>query len=146
MSTPSHASPASAVLSTASLSGGAPASVPNLEPMLAAVEKHLESLGDALRARDARAIDHESTELHRALVRALDGFTAAAKHGPVRGDLRDRLAQASGKVVVHRECLARATAALDRAVDALMPRDGGGGVYNAQGSTRSALPQGGVIA
>lgn len=112
----------------------APGNPDGLEPLLGAVESRLEALGEALRRRDAQAIDTESSELHRALVHALDGFSAAARKGPVPTTLRSRLARASGQVVVHRECLARATAALDRAVDALMPRDAGGGLYTAQGS------------
>jgi hypothetical protein len=38
--------------------------------------------------------------------------------------LRHRLASAGGEVAAQRESLARATAALDRAIDVLMPRDG----------------------
>jgi hypothetical protein len=54
-----------------------------------------------------------------------------------------RLASASGQVAAQRESLARATAALDRAIDVLLPRDNAG-LYSTLGATdRSA--RGGVI-
>jgi len=104
-----------------------PQDVPNadseLEQTLADVESRLSSLGEALRARDVEAIDHHSTELHRALARAVDHFTQAARSGAVPPLLRRRLASASGQVAAQRESLARATAALDRAIEVLIPRD-----------------------
>jgi ABC-type transporter Mla subunit MlaD len=95
----------------------------DLEDTLAAVEGGLASLAEALRARDAAAIDHHADALHRALSQAVQRFTAAAQQGPVEPALRRRLASASGLVAAQRESLARATAALDRAIDVLMPRD-----------------------
>ena len=101
--------------------------VPNadrvLEETLAAVELRLSALGDALRSRDIEAIDRHSTELHVALASAVDHFTRAARHGTVPPLLRRRLASASGQVAAQRESLARATAALDRAIEVLMPRE-----------------------
>jgi hypothetical protein len=96
---------------------------PSLEDTLAAVESRLVALGEALRARDAAAIDSHATELHRALARAVDHFTRAARSGAVPPTLRRRLASASGQVAAQRESLARATAALDRAIEVLMPSD-----------------------
>src|SRR3990167_7418085 len=95
---------------------------PALEETLAAVETRLAALGEALLARDAAAIDSHATELHRALARAVDHFTSAARSGTVPPTLRRRLASASGQVAAQRESLARATAALDRAIEVLMPR------------------------
>ena len=115
-----------------------------LEPMLARVEEHLEALGDALVKRDAAAIETHATELHRALVLALDGFAQAARQGPVPNPLRTRLAKAGGQVAVQRECLARATAALDRAIDAMMPRDTSG-VYSSAGTAPRLPSSGGSI-
>lgn len=94
-----------------------------LEETLAAVELRLSALGDALRARDVEAIDRHSTELHVALANAVDQFTRAARQGTVPPLLRRRLASASGQVAAQRESLARATAALDRAIEVLMPRE-----------------------
>lgn len=101
----------------ASLSG------PELEDTLAAVETGLAALAEALRARDVAAIDGHADALHHALAQAVNRFTTAAQQGPVEPDLRRRLASASGLVAAQRESLARATAALDRAIDVLMPRD-----------------------
>lgn len=110
MAAPDHASPA------------AP-NGPELEATLAAVESGLAALAEALRARDAAAIDGHADALHRALALAVHHFTTAAQRGSVEPALRQRLASASGLVAAQRESLARATAALDRAIDVLMPRD-----------------------
>jgi len=118
---------------------------PVLESTLADVEAHLVSLGDALRVRDPAAIDGHATELHRALARAVDRFTAAARSGPVPPVLRRRLAHASGQVAAQRESLARATAALDRAIEVLIPRDVPG-LYSALGATERGLLGGSVQA
>lgn len=114
-----------------------------LETTLAAVETHLASLGESLRKNDSVAIEHHANELQRALARAVDHFARAARSGPVPTPLRERLKLASGLVASQRESLARATAALDRAMDVLMPRDRSAGVYSATGGS-SAL-RGGVI-
>ena len=94
-----------------------------LEPALAAVEQRLAALGESLRARDSAGIDLHATELHRALALAVEHFANAARSGSVPAALRHRLALASGEVAAQRESLARATAALDRAIDVLLPRD-----------------------
>jgi hypothetical protein len=110
-----------------------------LEQTLGAVESRLALLGDALRARDPDAIDHHATELHGALVRAVDCFTLATQRGPIPAEMRRRLAIASGQVAAQRESLARATAALDRAIDVLIPRDAPS-LYSAGGARdRSSL-------
>ena len=121
----------------------APTGAPELEDTLSAVESRLAALGTALRARDAAAIDLEATELHRALARAVDRFALAARHGALPTALRNRLVTASGRVAAERESLARATAALDRAIDVLMPRDAAT-LYSAQGSAERSRT-GGVI-
>ncbi len=95
-----------------------------LESVLASVEGRLAALGDALCERDSASIDLHATELHRALASAVDHFARAARSGSVPQALRHRLANAGGQVAAQRESLARATAALDRAIDVLMPRDG----------------------
>ena len=103
-----------------------------LESALAAVEGQLTALGDALCERDSVGIDRHATELHRALARAVDHFARAARAGSVPAAMRHRLANAGGQVAAQRESLARATAALDRAIDVLMPRDSGG-LYSTMG-------------
>jgi hypothetical protein len=114
-----------------------------LESALAAVEGQLTALGDALCERDSVGIDRHATELHRALARAIDHFARAARAGSVPAAMRHRLANASGQVAAQRESLARATAALDRAIDVLMPRDSGGLYSTIGGAERSGL--GGVL-
>jgi hypothetical protein len=122
----------------------APATPPELEARLAAVESRLAALGQALRSRDAAGIDLHASELHRALASAVSHFSDAAKSGPLPPALRNRLAQASGQVAAQRESLARATAALDRAIDVLLPRDGAL-LYSAYGSADRGVFKSGVI-
>lgn len=116
---------------------------PALEDTLAAVEARLTALGEALRERDTCAIDSHATELHGALARAVDHFTRAARSGAVPQPLRQRLASASGQVAAQRESLARATAALDRAIEVLMPRDAPG-LYSSIGSTDRGIRGGSI--
>jgi hypothetical protein len=113
-----------------------------LESTLAAVEGQLTALGDALCDRDSASIDLHATELHRALARAVDHFARAARAGSVPAAMRHRLANASGQVAAQRESLARATAALDRAIDVLMPRDSGGLYSTFGGAERNGLGSG----
>ena len=113
-----------------------------LESCLAAVEAHLAALGSALRARDAAGIEMHAAELHGALATAIRQFADAARSGPLPAALRSRLAQASGQVAAQRESLARATAALDRAIDALLPRDAAP-LYSAFGNTERGMFQSG---
>jgi len=112
-----------------------PPGSPDLEVCLDAVEDRLTALGNALRSRDPVGIDLHAVELHRALAVAIAHFSDAARNGPVPHSLRTRLAVASGHVAAQRESLARATAALDRAIDVLLPRDSLS-VYSAGGSDR----------
>ena len=62
-------------------------------------------------------------------------FTRAAREGGVPSTLRRRLALASAQVAAQREALARATAALDRAIDVLLPDHPMHAVYGAGGTT-----------
>ena len=123
----------------------APAShSPELETRLSEVETRLAALGNALRARDPVGIDLHAAELHRALASAVTQFSAAARAGPLPPALRHRLASASGQVAAQRESLARATAALDRAIDVLLPSDSLP-LYSALGSAERGGLKSGVI-
>ena len=123
----------------------APAShAPELEARLSEVETRLVALGNALRARDPVGIDLHAVELHRALASAVTQFSDAAKSGPLPPALRHRLANASGQVAAQRESLARATAALDRAIDVLLPGDSVP-LYSALGNAERGMLTGGVI-
>ena len=108
--------------------------VAELEPPLTALEDALAGLAQALCSNDATAIEERAADLHRALVHAVSHFPRAARQGGVPGALRHRLAVASGQVAAQRESLARATAALDRAIDVLLPDHPSHGVYGASGA------------
>jgi hypothetical protein len=116
-----------------------------LEVSLSAVEQRLSALGDALRERNAQAIETHASELHRALAHAVNRFSQAARQGGVPPLLRRRLATASGEVAAQRESLARATAALDRAIDVLLPGDNPASqIYSPQGGADRSQ-RGGMI-
>ena len=121
-----------------------PAMDPALEDTLAAVELCLASLGEALRQQDLGDIDVQSAELHHALARAVDHFSRAARSGTIPLALRRRLAHTSGHVAAQRESFARATAALDRAIDVLLPREAPS-LYGAQGNSSGRGPLGGRL-
>ncbi len=98
-------------------------SASDLEGLLSQVEDALASLGDALRLRDSNAIEGHAQQLQLSLERAVQAFHGAARAGGIPAPLRKRLVKASGQVAAQRESLVRATVALDRAIDALMPRE-----------------------
>ena len=123
----------------------AAAPAPELEERLSAVESRLAALGNALRSRDPIGIDLHAAELHRALASAVTHFSDAAKSGRVPAELRTRLATASGQVAAQRESLARATAALDRAIDVLLPQRDNATLYSAYGSPDRGIFKSGVI-
>jgi hypothetical protein len=100
-----------------------PTRADGLEATLSAVEMRLADLGEALRTRDLAGIDRHAADLHVALAAAVDTFCVAVRNGPVPAALRRRLVTASGQVAAQRESLSRATSALDRAIDVLMPRE-----------------------
>ena len=106
----------------------------DLEPLVADVELRLVALADSLRERDVHLIEQQAHELHHALARAVECFMHAARHGGVPEPRRLRLARASAQLARQREALGRATAALDRAIDVLMPGASPlGKVYTASG-------------
>ncbi len=110
-----------------------------LEPPVLAIEAGLAALSAALRSGDSVAIEQQAAGLHHALAEAIDRFSSAAREGQVPPALRRRLASAGGQVAAQREALARATASLDRAIDALLPRERSG-VYGRPG----AMERGGL--
>jgi hypothetical protein len=92
-----------------------------LQACLCAIEDRLSSLANSLRDRDVQAIEQHSNELHAALVAAVQRFGHAARTGGVPPRLRHRFAAAGRLVAAQRDSLARATAALDRAIEVLLP-------------------------
>ena len=120
-----------------------------LEAPVQAVEDRLTALGVALHRQDAAGVDRESTALHTALAAAVQHFSLAARHGGVPQPLRQRLALASGQMAAQREALARATAALDRAMDVLLPEMAAprhGAVYAADGLAGRNASHGSLLA
>ena len=115
-----------------------------LEQSVARVESRLNALGEALRVHHADAVASEATELQRALAAAVEQLRRSARAGQLSPQLRNRLALASGHVAAQRESLARASAALDRAIDVLLPSPAPRVAYSAAGlSERPA--HGGVL-
>ncbi len=111
------------------------ARVAELEPAVARLEFHLQSLAAAMCRHDAAAIEIEAGALHKALAFALGEFGQAAREGGAPPQLRQRLIAASGQVAALREGLARATASLDRAIDVLLPEHGAQGIYDLHGAS-----------
>lgn len=105
----------------------------DLERSLAEIEHRLFALGEALRLHRTDAVASESAELQRALAGAIDPLRRCARGGLLPLPLRQRLAMASGQVAAQRESLARAGAALDRAIDVLLPAATPRGAYSAAG-------------
>lgn len=111
----------------------------DLEDAISQVELHLEALGQAMRTHNAEGVEHEALALQRALAAAVQRLNHAARAGDVPPELRQRLALATGQMAAQRESLARATAALDRAIDVLMPGTTPRGAYSASGLTQRGL-------
>lgn len=121
--------------------------VQDLEAPVRAVEERLTALGLALHRQDAQALEREAGALHAALAAALQRFRDAARQGAVPAPLRQRLVRASGQMAAQREALARATAALDRAMDVLMPEPTGRAhIYAADGLGGRAASSGSLLA
>lgn len=109
---------------------------PELESLLARVESALGGLGEALRQRDAPGIETQAQLLQSGLEDTVNAFARAARAGSIPAPLRARLVKASGQVAAQRDSLMRATAALDRAIDTLMPKEAGNApapVYGGRG-------------
>ncbi len=114
----------------------------DLDPLVTQVEQRLQALADALRSRDAPAVELHASELHHDLARAVEACMHQARHGGVPAAMRLRLAQAGAMIAHQREMMARATAALDRAIDVLMPGEATG-LYSALGKSERKTLGGG---
>jgi hypothetical protein len=114
-----------------------------LEQSIEKVESRLQGLGEALRLHRAEAVEAEAAELQRALAAALEQLRHSARAGELSPQRRQRLALASGHVAAQRESLARASAALDRAIDVLLPSPAPSVAYSAAGLSERR-PNGGL--
>jgi hypothetical protein len=117
-----------------------------LEQSVENVESRLLALGEALRVHHAEAVEAEAAELQRALAAAVDQLRRSARVGQLTPQLRQRLALASGHVAAQRESLARASAALDRAIDVLLHSATPLVAYSASGLSERPLQSGMVSA
>lgn len=118
-----------------------------LEAEIAAVESQLGALGAALREQDAAAIDRHASALQRALASAVHHLHHAARQpGGIPRSLRHRLALAGAQVGAQRESLARASAALDRAIGVLIPAPLPTAVYGQGGHSERAASSGSLHA
>jgi multidrug resistance efflux pump len=111
-----------------------------LESALADVELQLEQLRDALMKQDAELTERAASELRTALGGAVERFAQVSRRGVVPPQIRRRLALASGQVAAQREALARATSALDQALEILIPRPTPASVYSAAGGASRGGP------
>lgn len=93
----------------------------SLPPLLTELEAALSLVQQALTQRDAGQLEQRAIDVQRLLAEALD----QARHPgtPLPLPLRDRLAKASAQMAAQRVHFARATAALDRAIEVLMPSE-----------------------
>jgi hypothetical protein len=115
-----------------------------LEDSIETLESRLQTLGEALRVHHAEAVAAEAAELQRALATAVERLRRSAGAGQLSPQLRQRLAAASGQVAAQRESLARASAALDRALDVLLPAPAAQVAYSAAGLSERQ-PRGGLL-
>ena len=114
-----------------------------LEASLRTIEALLAALGAALRERDLEVIDVQASALQRAMASAVHRFNQASRQPEgVAPALRQRLALAGAQIAAQREGLARATAALDRAIDVLMPPAPAGSLYGQAGHSQRAASGG----
>lgn len=95
-------------------SGATPAAelISDLEAALAGVH-------EAMALRDSDALERHSLAVQRLMAAALE----QARRGQLQPEARQRLAQVGARLAAQRASLSRATAAFDRAIDALMPAE-----------------------
>lgn len=92
---------------------------PSPSELLSDLEAALAGVHQALAERDTDALERHSLAVQRLMAAALE----QARRSPLQPDMRQRLAQAGAQLAAERVSLSRATAAFDRAIDALMPAE-----------------------
>jgi oligoendopeptidase F len=90
--------------------------------LLAELETALSLVQQALKQQDAALLEQQAVAVQRLMAEALD----QARQQPIEAGLRQRLAACGAQMAAQRQALFRATAALDRAIDVLMPREATG--------------------
>jgi hypothetical protein len=118
-----------------------------LDDALTLIETRVAALGAALRERDAAALEVATQTLQRTLAASIQRFAAAARAaGGVPLPLRRRIAMINTQVNVHREQLARASAALERALGVLSAGAQPAATYRQAGQADRAASSGFVSA
>lgn len=98
------------------------ASTPStLPPLLAELEATLTRVQQALSQRDAAQLEQQAAAVQRLMAAALS--QAQAPQAPMDAALRRRLAACGAQMAAQRQALFRATSALDRAIEVLMPAE-----------------------
>ena len=112
----------------------------DLESRVSRVEQCVVALQASLRLQSVP--DTEARDLQLALAQVM----AICSPGALPQPMRQRLSRVAGQLGRQRECLARAAATLDRAVDAMMPNTHARTVYSAQGVAAIAPRAGAIVA
>jgi len=107
-----------------------------LAAALAPVERGLAELAAALADGDATATEAAAAALRSHLAGAMPAFAQARRRGPLSAALRTRCAAGAAQVSAQREALARASTAVDQALDILIPQAPKAGTYSPYGRTR----------
>jgi hypothetical protein len=104
-----------------------------LDCQLADIERRLETLRRALAAGDADHVQAEAVALQVALAATVGPLRRLASAGALTPVLRQRLAGARARVAAQRDALARRGAAIERALDVLLPGSAPRAGYAASG-------------
>jgi hypothetical protein len=118
-----------------------------LDDAVAQIENHVAALGAALRDRDAVALEAATQTLQRTLAASIHRFAAAARAaGGVPLPMQRRIAVIGGQVSAQREQLARASAALERALSVLAAGAPQGSTYGQAGQNERTTAGGFISA
>jgi hypothetical protein len=109
-----------------------------LERSVTAVEQALAVMQEALQGDDAVRVEAACDHLRQALSGSVAMFREAARNQAIPAPMKRRLAGASARIAAQREALARATTALDRAIDVLLPQDQAGYAASGRAAHRGA--------
>lgn len=104
-----------------------------LAPLVQALEATLAQAQQALTQRDALLLEEQASRVQSLMAQALQ----LARGAPLEAVLRQRLARCGAQMAAQRQALFRASTALDRAMEVLMPAEPTG-LY---GETGRALRQ-----
>ncbi|MBP8144218.1 hypothetical protein [Pseudorhodoferax sp.] len=107
----------------------APLSTP-LPPLLTELEAALSMVQQALSTRDARLLEQQAGRVQALMQQGLE----MARGHALDPEWRRRLAACGAQMAAQRQALFRATSALDRAIEVLMPAEtSGSGLYGESG-------------